>query len=148
MFGLCVLQTPITVKPGASIHANLIQSPSRRTRIVDRRAPQISRILPFVRTPGGAVHHGRIIPDDQVAWLFPFHAHGVLGSGSPLHEGLAELVALIVRQTLDVMHMLPNIQVHSATGFVELGNAVEVHFMVQRIQVFEEFRGTAFTAVM
>jgi len=94
------------------------------------------------------MHHSRVISNNQIPFILPLHTNNILRSGSPADERPGQLPTFRFGETLDMMHMRPDVEVGAAAGFVELGEAVAVHGVVQRVEVGEVDWGAAFAAVV
>lgn len=115
----------------------LVESPRRAAPIVHRRPAHIPSVLALETAPRGAVHHACVVPEDQVAVVLPLHAEHVLGLRGVPVQLLEQLLRLLRVQSLDVVHVRRDVQVHPVGGLVALYQVVSAHRVVFRVDVGE-----------
>lgn len=122
----------------------LIQSPSSAAPIMDCRPPHIS-LVPALKAPTSCpMHHATIIPHHQISHSIPRHLNRILLLRRMGYQSIQQLIRVPFLQPLNMMRMPRHIKVHPAAWFMPLDKFVPSHFMLQRIDVGEEFRGSEF----
>lgn len=138
------LTVAIESRPGISL---LIQTPCRTTCVVNRRASEISNVLPLEGASRSSMHHCSVIPatkdqqstvfrqyedlpNDQIARILPLNTNDILRPRREAHQTPYQLPTVHFRQPFNMMHMRTNIQIPPSTQLMHLADLVSVHVII------------------
>lgn len=108
---------------------------------MNRRPAQVTAVLAGEGAARGAVEGGAVIPHDHVAGLLPVEGVDVLGLLHMLVERVAQLRGLVVGETLDMMEVGADVEVHATASLVDLCKAVARHGELAGVQVLKVLGG-------
>ena len=111
-------------------------------------SPHVPTILLKERPSNGSVHCAGVIPDNEVAWIFPFNLNDILLLSRMGVEMVDKLLRSFLVQILDVVDMSCNVKIHPIGFIVALYEVVSSHRIFCWIHVSKELGRSKLSRMM